>query len=275
MASIIAMCCYDTKENDRTKYTKETLWSLIDTVDFKKHKLHITDNASCKATKELLNDFRRLFESLFPMDNILIITLKKNYGTAVGINFGIKWRDDFNDICGVIKIDNDIVVHGRDWVDELEEIVMREPKIGLASLKRNDFSETSNHPEEQWRTKLFSLEHTVGQKHFILEQTNGAMSNCQMMSAKLLDNLGYLYQKNVYGWDDKLMAVRANKAGFGSVFLPYPRISHIDNGANSYTQEKIQIATQTMKETDDMAKAYLSGEIPFYYEQDFTIIETE
>jgi len=52
--SMIAMAVHDTATNDRTKYTAETLESLQLTVDFKKHRLIVIDNASNPETKRIL-----------------------------------------------------------------------------------------------------------------------------------------------------------------------------------------------------------------------------
>ena len=53
--ALIALCCNDTEENQRTKYTKQTIDSLLETVDLNLHSLVLVDNNSCQKTKDLLD----------------------------------------------------------------------------------------------------------------------------------------------------------------------------------------------------------------------------
>ena len=53
--SLISMAVHDTVENGRTEFTRRTLESLSDTVDWENHRLFIIDNNSCEKTKTLLH----------------------------------------------------------------------------------------------------------------------------------------------------------------------------------------------------------------------------
>ncbi len=51
---MIAMCCHDTDENERSEYTYQTLYSLRRTVDLHKHRLIVVNNNSCRRTTDML-----------------------------------------------------------------------------------------------------------------------------------------------------------------------------------------------------------------------------
>ena len=76
------------------KYTIETLFSLLKTVDFNKHRLIVIDNNSCNDTKQALKDFRYYFmqKNNFLFCNYEVITNDENLGTAKAVNKGIKKR---------------------------------------------------------------------------------------------------------------------------------------------------------------------------------------
>ena len=99
------------------------------------------------------------------------------------------------------------------------------------------------------------------------------MSNVQMMTSKLLDQLKFLYQPSVYGWDDVSLCLRTELAGFAIIFIPHIRIVHIDTGENPYTQEKIKIATESAKQNAQIMSEYQNGTRPIAYEQDFSKIK--
>lgn len=273
MSSIVSTCIYITESNDRLKYAVKSLNSLLETVDFTRHKLHISDNNSCADAKQFIQSYIKTFSSNFPKENIKLTTLKHNYGTAVAQNFGIAWRD--KNTVGVVKYDEDMLVHSSGWVDEMEEYVLRQPKIGLCTLKRVDFGESPSHENPSFRTELIMLPHERGQSWLVAEKTKGAMSNIQMMTTPLLDKINSMYQPSIYAWDDADMSIRTNLAGFAIVFIPHIRITHLDDGTNPYTQEKIQIATESAMQNKIIMDGYLSGVRPIYYEQDFSKIEFE
>jgi GT2 family glycosyltransferase len=251
------MAVFDTEMNQRSKYTKETLASLEDTVDLSRHRIIIIDNDSCNRTKALLRSFRQLRSS-----RIDIITLTENIGTARAINTGWQTRDP-GEHC--IKMDNDVVIHNKGWVDLMEEVIARDNTIGQVGLKRKDCLE-SPETEGEYRSRLFMLPHTPGARWIVGEEANHIMGTCVMHSSSLLDEVGYLYQPGIYGFDDCLMSLRSRLSGFKSIFLPQIEIDHIDDGSNSYTKEKIDIATKTWNEYKKIAKQYLDGERDMYQE---------
>lgn len=251
--ALIAMCCYDTEENQRTEYTIRTLECLLDTVDHRKHRIIVVDNASCKATRH----------HLALMRHIKVITLPQNIGTAKGINEAWKLRTDGEH---AIKMDNDVVIHHAGWVDALQLAIETDPTIGIVGLKRKDLEERPDHSTEWYRSLLYFLPHERGQRWIPFEETSHVMGTCQMYSSALLEKMGFLIQPSVYGFDDSLASLRARIAGFKVGFLPHIDIDHIDRGDNSYTQQKHQIASEGMEEYSRMANDMISGKMGIYYD---------
>ena len=151
--SLIALACYDTIENKRTPLTKKTLWSLYETVDFHKHRIIIVNNASNDDTKQIIDNFVYRVNELYFEGQATAIHLPNNIGTAKAINLAWARRKE-GEHC--IKIDNDVVIHSKGWIEELEEAIRREPKIGIIGLKRKDLIECTTHEDSNWRSVLLS-----------------------------------------------------------------------------------------------------------------------
>lgn len=250
------MAVYDTEENKRTKYTLATLQSLFKTVDFKKHRMIIVDNNSCKETKDLLTP------ALLNMFGIKLITLVKNVGTAEGINMAWRERKPGEN---VIKMDNDVVIHNSDWVDDMEKAIAREPKIGIIGLKRKDCMESPDSLHPFYQSKLKMLPHKPGESWIAVEEVKHVMGTCQMYSDSLVNKIGFLYQPRLYGFDDSLAAVRSNLAGFVNVFLPHIEIDHVDPGDTPYQKWKEREASIDMPVFNQLVNEYKTGRKSIYY----------
>jgi GT2 family glycosyltransferase len=249
------MAVHDTEENGRTELTKRTIHGLLKTVNFDRHRLIIVDNGSCDETKKILDEVVKY--------GIGVITIPKNIGTAAGLNLAWKERNP-EEHC--IKMDNDVIIHQVDWVEQMEEAIKRQPLIGQVGLKRKDCWEYPGHENPELRSKLHMLPHKAGEKWIIVEQAKHIMGTCVMHSSALLDKVGYLYQPGLYGYDDVLMSWRANLAGFICCFLPHIDIDHIDPGATEYTDWKSRYAGQYAKIVSDIVDEYIAGTKPLYYE---------
>lgn len=260
--ALIAMAVYDTEENKRTEYTKQTIDSLLKTVDFDKHRLVVVDNASCQETKDHLSFLAEYFESWF-YDKLEVITLPENVGTARAINKGWQLRQP-GEHC--IKMDNDVVIHSAGWVDEMEEAIKRDPKIGQVGLKRKDCWEWPGHHEADWRSELSMLPHVPGEAWQIVEKVKHVIGTCVMHSSALLDKVGYLYQPSLYGYDDVIMSHRSQISGFYNCFLPHINIDHIDTGETSYQGWKEKHSGEQTQKVIDLVHAMIRGEKPIYYE---------
>lgn len=258
------MACFDTEANQRTKFTKTTLEGLITTVDLTQHRLIIVDNNSCQATKDVIIDVIGSNPDL----SIRCIILPENLGTAEGLNRAWKDRSPGEH---VIKIDNDVLIHESGWVDKLVEAADRDPKLGLVALKRSDLGESPFQGNQWGRTSVKMLPAPTGPGTWIVLEVPNDGLNCHIMgtcllhTSNLLDKVGGMCQPGLYGWDDKLFAVRSHLAGFYNAFYPNIRISHIDDGSNQYQKEKGVIAGEGMKVLQEWINGYVNGTKSLYH----------
>ena len=253
--ALISMAVYCTEENQKDELLKRTLHSLYDTVDFNKHKLILSVNSTASKTMELL----RVAKILTPFEIIINDT---NIGTAEAINKAWKLRKD-GENC--IKMDDDVVIHSPNWIEQMEEAISRAPQIGIIGLKRKDCIESVEHEDEYFRSKLWQLPHIGGQRWVTVEEVHHVMGTCQMYSSALLDKIGYLYQPKQYGWDDVLASARSRAAGFKNVFLPHIEIDHIDEGKTPYQAWKEKHAGEDFPLIHKLMDGYKNGTESIYY----------
>lgn len=254
------MATFCTEQNNRAPLLKRTLESLLQTVDFSSHRIFIIVNS---AVPESVDAIFRFGKAVGPALEVIYPT--ENIGTAKAVNKGWKHRVP-GEMC--IKMDDDVVIHRAGWVDEMEEALQRDPKIGIIGLKRKDLWETPWHPDPQQRSTMRMLQHQAGQKWIIVEDVNHVMGTCQAYSPALLEKIGYLYQPRLYGFDDSLAAIRCKVAGFRSCFLHGYEIDHIDPGGDAYTQYKRDVAGEDSAEYHRIKTGYLNGTIGIYYDAD-------
>lgn len=256
------MAVYDTEENKRTSMTEATIKSLIQTVNFEKHRLFIVDNGSCKETLELYEKTAEAWAlNRLPFSSLNVIKNTENLGTAKAVNMGWKMRKP-GENC--IKMDNDVVIHQRGWVDMLDEAIKREPLIGQIGLKRKDCWEYPTHPNKEWQSRLIMLPHEPGQSWIIVEQSKHIIGTCVMHSSALIDKIGYLYQPSLYGYDDVLMSWRSNLSGFFNCFLSHVDIDHIDPGGDEYTDWKQRHSGEQTQEVIKLVDSYIQGASMYY-----------
>lgn len=246
------MAVHDTVENQRSKLTKRSVNSILSTVDLDKHELIISDNGSCEETQEFYNTLPKFIRGIKNEENI---------GTARAVNKGIARRKD-GEHC--IKIDNDILFSNYGWVDEMEEVLQREPNIGILGLKRKDIWQHPNHENPDYRTQLVSLQHEPGERWINVEVCKDIMGSCTMLNSKLIDTIGYLRQPGVYGFDDVLYSLRSILAGFDNAFLPHIEIQHLDPGGDDYTHWKHYESGAKMNAFNQLYNLYTTGQRPLY-----------
>ena len=251
---MIAMAVYDTAENGRTKYTKQTLEHLLPQIKGN-HRLFLIDNASCQETKDILSEAAK---NAF----VTVITNNENVGTAKAINQAWKLRNEQEYL---IKMDNDCIVYADDWIDQMEECFERMPKIGILGLKRKDLLEDPN-ATDAWRSILIGLPHKKGQRWINVEEVGHVMGTCQMYNWRLIDEIGGLYQMDgIYGFDDSLASIRCSLAGYGNCFLPHIEIDHIDEGGDAYTKQKQEYAGKLMERYNIEKEKMKRGELPIEF----------
>jgi GT2 family glycosyltransferase len=251
--ALIAMAVHDTEENKRTKYTKETLNSLINTVDEKEHRIIIVDNGSCEQTKKLLVAYYHL--------GIQIITNTENVGTAKAINQAWSYRKP-NEV--LIKMDNDVVINNYGWVEEME-LAMKLGGYGILGLKRKDLMQSPN-ASNHWKTELKMLPHEKGDNWVVVEESADIMGTVQMFHPELINKMGGLMQAGLYGFDDTLACIRAILLGYKLAFLPHIDIEHIDVGGDAYTEWKRKYAGEKMEEFYKIKEGLINGTIPIKVE---------
>lgn len=258
------MAVWDTAENKRTDFTRRTIQSLFDTVDFRNHRLIISDNGSCDETWKVYADFNIPIFSAgrVPETKAMVIKNDSNLGTAEAINKAWIYRVHGEN---AIKMDNDVVIHYKNWIEDMEEAIRRDPLIGIVGLKRKDCWENPEHPDPFYRSLLKML-HEPGKKWMIAEYVSHVMGTCQMYSSALLDKIGYLYQIGLYGFDDSFAAFRCTKAGMRNAFLPHIEIDHIDPGGTEYQKWKEEVSGKVLaKEYRETVNGYMTGKKDIYY----------
>ena len=266
MPVLITIAVFDTAENKRTDLTYRTLHDLIEKNDFSKHRIFISDNGSCQATQDVLVEFSEKFCDKFPPENLTIRHNGKNLGTANAINLGWRTRKEGE---YAVKMDNDVEVDEYNWIDKMEQALIRQPKLGLLGLKRKDLEEHPSNVNPDWKTKLIMLPHERGQEWIVVEQCNGVFGTVQMFSPQLLEKVGFLAQPYIYGFDDMLIALRCNIAGFAQAYLCGITINHIDTVPTDYWEEKRKLAGESMMAFNKMKDEFILGKRPIYYKPNF------
>ena len=254
--ALIALCCHDTVENGRSKYTKETLDSLYNTVDFENHRLIIVDNNSCIVTKNIISEFLT-----YTNRNIDVITNSENVGTAKAINQAWAMRQPGETL---IKMDNDCVINHFGWVEDME-IAMLKGGYGIMGLKRKDLFQSPT-SDDIWKTTLKMIPHEKGEPWYVVEESEDIMGTFTMFHPTLTDKMGGLMQSGLYGFDDTLACIRAKLLGYKLAFLPHIDIDHIDEGGDAYTEWKRKYAGDRMKEFYEIKQGLINGSIPIKVE---------
>lgn len=275
--ALVAMAVFDNEENGRSKYTKATLNNFYSTVDWSKHRLIISDNGSCQETLDLYEFFKSRYSEYFPKENFKIIYNGRNIGTANAINKCWKYRKE-GEHAG--KFDNDIVVYKNGWLDEMEDCLNIQRKLGIICLKRRDLNECTTGKGNE-NTVLWQLPHKKGEKWYVIEQFHSPIGTAQLYSSLLLDKMGYLIQPATYGFDDTLSSIRSIKAGFANCYLTGCDIDHIDTGVSEggvqteFIKWKQHEAGKRMPEFEKMAKEFLDGTRPIFFEPAWEELEPQ
>lgn len=265
--ALICMAVHDTEDNKRSEFTEQTLNCLIETVDFTRHRLIVIDNGSCDTSKALFKELAfRMKEQYTPVSTVnewVLITNQVNEGTAAAVNKGLKEQRPGE---YVIKMDNDVIIHKTGWVDEMEDVMRRMPQIGILGLKRVDLGESTYSINTDMRSKLLEVPHSAGQRWRVVEECKHIMGTCTMLSPALLDRIGYFYQMDgLYGFDDSLLSVRSNVAGFMNCFLHGIDIDHIDPGGTEYAAWKHRYAGAMLTRYAETEHAFKIGLKDIYF----------
>lgn len=247
--SLILMAVYDTRDNNRTWCTGETLECLRKTIDWGRHRLIIIDNDSCDETKELLDK-----------SGHRVITLPENIGQARALNKGLQSRGP-DEV--VIRIDNDVVIYHDGWADEMEYVVSADPSIAALSLKRPSAWEHpgNNNPAFQSRLEMLS-----GNSWMVIEVADSVLGTCQALNPRFLDKIGSFYQMgSLWGFIDPIVCAKAKALGYKTAYLPHIKIDHLDEGVDIYGNEtgyqiwKGEQASELFARFEQLKSCILSG----------------
>jgi GT2 family glycosyltransferase len=251
--SLIAMAVYSTAENKKDECLRETLQSLKNTVDFTKHRLILSVNASTDETWQILRFYDAIISEIILNDT--------NIGTAEAINKAWALRQK-GENC--IKMDDDVVINtSLDWVGIMDAVIEADNRIGQVGLKRKDLIESPEHPDPFYRSVISELETKIGKVK--IEACSHIMGTCVMHSSKLLDNIGYLWQPALYGFDDSFMSYRSSLAGFKNVFIPDIDIEHIDDGKTPYQKWKEDHSGGQWAAYHEAVEQFKNGRKDIYY----------
>jgi GT2 family glycosyltransferase len=256
--ALIGMAVYSTLENGKDEYLEKTLDSLYSTVKFHlnpEHRLILSVNAFTPRTLKIFKEFQ--------VHGVIskIIFNNSNIGTAEALNKA--WKERLpGENC--VKMDDDVVIHSKNWLYLMEEAIRRDPKIGQIGLKRRDCLESPSTPGF-YGSKLRMLPHTPGEVWITVEDVNHVMGTCVMHSSALLDTIGYLWQPGLYGFDDSFMSLRSQLAGFTNSFLTAVDIEHIDRGDTGYQRWKEQKAGEKWEAYKKAHTEFSTSKRPLYY----------
>jgi GT2 family glycosyltransferase len=262
MSSRIVVTVYALEGSKRIEYAKKSLISLLSVTDFNKHELFISDNGSCQEMLDFYGWFNVEYLLYFKEENLTISLNGKNLGTSGGLNEGLKDRKP-NQYC--IKIDDDVVVRTKDWVDKMEECFERYDNLGILGAKRRELIQHPDHENPAYRTVIKYLKHERGQTWIPIELCDDIIGTLTMFSPSLLDKVGYGFQPSRYSFDDCLWSLRSKLAGFQNAFLPSIEIDHIDDGEGEYVKQKQREAGMVMAEFCEIAEDYKKGVRDIYH----------
>ncbi len=116
-----------------------------------------------------------------------------------------------------------------------------------------------------FRSELVMLPHAAGEKWIGVEEHRDIIGTCTMFNPLLMDKIGFAQQPSKYGFEDNLYSLRSILAGFKNCFYPWVVLDHIDDGANSYTQGKQDMAAKAWQEYQHWHTEYVNGTRDIYY----------
>lgn len=238
--SLICMCVYATAENKKFGVAKKCIKSLQETVDLAKHRLMIIDQNSILECKLWLSE-------LVQTPGITIIHLNENIGTARGINLALRQRNP-GEMC--IKCDDDLEWTAPGWIEKMEAEMRKRPEIGILGLRRDDvYGEMIAEGNLLWCHDIFGT--------------------CIMYNPALLDKIGVpLIQFGPYGFDDSIISVRSEAAGFRNAFMSKIRIVNLDLKETPYTDWKRKQAGMYLQEASMLMDMIKNGELDYFYDYD-------
>ncbi len=174
--------------------------------------------------------------ALLPSNKKLILILnKKNYGFTGGNNIGIMYAIDFLNPDYILLLNNDTVVD-KNFLNELVVTGEENKKIGFFGPKiyfyehkgRNDIIQYAGAKQSLW---LFNPKH-IGflekDKNIYdkLKKVDYAHGSCMLVRVEMIENIGLLDPDYFCYREENDWAIRGQKAGWGSMYVPTSKIWH-------------------------------------------------
>jgi len=196
MKPLIVVTCFN-----RLKETKKCLFSLALKKDRKREDVVLVNNGSTDGTVRYFQDIHYNFGVGF--DRFKIINCETNVGTSRALNHGIlNFRIPGQPL---VKIDNDMVLKSKTWIQDLLELEQTYPDVGMISGYYGDAT-------HRW-TSSVEFGEFKGKKLWKAKTITG---HCVWHTGSLMDKVKYfdvLSPEHLYGFEDTLMSIKANVLG--------------------------------------------------------------
>lgn len=235
---------------NRFIYLKNTIESLLNSlIDREAVEIIIVDNGSKDESPEYIRNLQdqRIIDRA--------VLFKENQGISKGYNSGFALSDPRSEY--LIKLDCDVLIHHRGWLEEMDTIFKEDDSIGLLML----FQE--NHPtmKECKRTSL------NGRTFISLEEIIVG-SACFTIPRKIINEIGYFYEDHDYllFYDDIDYFIRIEmlqKKGFYLLSHTSSYQEHLDETTyHKYDKDKDPLYERMNEFHKVLEKNYLSGYFP-------------
>lgn len=181
------------------------------------YKLIIVDNASDPPTRDYLAALEASHK-----DKIILIRNEENLGYPKAVNRGI--RASSADYACIIN--NDIIVFDG-WLEEMIAVAQSSVDIGIVNPS-NNFGR-----KKPWNKSYqqYASEMTVGEKGQYSE-TASPVGFCYLIKREVINKIGVWDERYSPGYfEDTEYALRANKAGYRSVFAKGAFVFHFEHSS--------------------------------------------
>lgn len=181
------------------------------------YRIVVIDNASEPATRIYLEALKAAHK-----DRIVLIRNKENLGYPKAVNQGIR-SSNADYVC---IINNDIIVFDG-WLDEMMAVAESSADIGIVNPS-NNFGK-----KKPWNKSYqqYASEMTAGKKDQYAE-TATPVGFCYLIKREVIDKIGLWDERYSPGYfEDTEYALRANKAGYKSVFAKGAFVFHFERSS--------------------------------------------
>ena len=202
MKPLIVVTCFN-----RIRETMKCLLALLRTTLHKSCYGIISNNGIDSAESICINNICEpvfcLTEEHFPEIKSKIFYPKTNIGTSRSLNLSINEQREPNQ--PLVKIDNDMVLKSKTWIQDLLELEQTYPDVGMISGYYGDAT-------HRW-TSSVEFGEFKGKKLWKAKTITG---HCVWHTGSLMDKVKYfdvLSPEHLYGFEDTLMSIKANVLG--------------------------------------------------------------